>query len=112
MYEYELDDQLSSSVKRKKKVGNKTVPWGTPLLTGKKEKIALSAAADIEWFERKLGIRKKNEGGNLKEKSLESRNTSHGQWNILDVTRAAHMLLINYYGKKIIICLDRKEYLK
>ena len=66
-----LDEQLRRSlIKSKNRVGDKTEPCGTPLLTGKEEEVAPSTTAEMERLERKLDTSKQREGGNPKEGEL------------------------------------------
>ena len=44
-------------IKRRKSVGERTDPWGTPLEIGKGADVSPSTTTEIEWSERKLEIR-------------------------------------------------------
>ncbi|MEL6629683.1 MAG: hypothetical protein AAFQ92_29645, partial [Bacteroidota bacterium] len=80
------EDERRSFMKRRKRVGDKTEPCGTPLVTVKDEDVAPSTTTDKVRSDRKLAISLVREGVKPKDGSLANRALCQTLSNALEIS--------------------------
>ena len=63
-------ERKRSLIERRKRVGDRKEPCGTPLLIGKQGEADPSTITEMDWSDRKLEISLQSEGENPKDGSL------------------------------------------